>query len=303
MADEELNHVPDEPETTAIETDELPDPADEVTDDGEELPEEEAETKGEGEEEAPTGEEDDASEFEDVEYEGKQYKLPKELREALLRQSDYTKKTQEVAERRRELETFEQSVRQQAVASEEELTARATFVNAQKELEKFKDVNWREWHQQDPMAAQDAKMYVDGLRDQMNMAVQTVNTKQHERSLQAQQDFAKRLEETKQFAAKEIKGWSPEVAQSIEGFMAKEGIDAQTVQANMSPKFLRLMYLASLGEKALTQATTPKPKQAAPKQIQPLQSVKSKSAPGPTKALADMDMEEYVAARRKGIGG
>ncbi len=60
-------------------------------------------------EEAPEGE----SELEEVEYEGKPYKLPKELKDALLRHSDYTKKTMDVAEQRKaveakaqELETF-----------------------------------------------------------------------------------------------------------------------------------------------------------------------------------------------------
>ena len=39
-------------------------------------------------------------EFEEVEYEGKRYALPKELKDAILRQSDYTRKTQELAQQR-----------------------------------------------------------------------------------------------------------------------------------------------------------------------------------------------------------
>jgi len=263
----------------------------------------ESDEDGDGE---PGEGEDEADEFEEVEYEGKNYKLPKELKEALLRQSDYTRKTQAASERQRELDEREQRITQQAEASEEELTARATYTSAQKELERFKDVNWREWHQQDPMACHDAELYVKGLNEQMQNAVQTVNTRQHERTQQAQQDFAKRVEESERWAAKSIKGWSPKVVEDLKGFMSEKGITAEAVQTNMSPKFLELMYLASLGNKALTQATTPKPKPVAAKPIQPLTRVQSKSAPGPKKTLADLasgDLDAYAAARRKGIGG
>lgn len=305
MADEEQNLAETGPEDTAtdeaMETDEdviEHDESEEVRDDGDD--EDRSDEEG-GEGDEPEADAD-AEEFEDVEYDGKQYKLPKELKEAFLRQQDYTRKTQEVADQRRELETYAQRIAQQSEASEEELQARATYANAEKELERFKDVNWREWHQQDPMAAQDAKMYVDELTRAQQSALQTVQERQQARTQEAQQDYAKRLEETRQFAAKEIKGWSPELARDIEGFLTQEGIDADVIQANMSPKFIRLMYLATLGNKALTQATAPKPKVQA-KPIQPLRQVASKSAPGGRKSLAEMDMDEYVKARRQGIGG
>ena len=40
----------------------------------------------------------------EVDYNGKSYCLPPELKDALLRQADYTRKTQELAEGRRALE-------------------------------------------------------------------------------------------------------------------------------------------------------------------------------------------------------
>src|SRR5215216_3195421 len=46
----------------------------------------------------------EADEFEDVDFAGKQYRLPKELKSALMMQADYTRKTQDVAEQRKALE-------------------------------------------------------------------------------------------------------------------------------------------------------------------------------------------------------
>ena len=58
------------------------------TEDGEGNPDEESEP------------EDDT---EEVDYEGKKYRVPKDIKDALLRQSDYTRKTQELAEHRNQV--------------------------------------------------------------------------------------------------------------------------------------------------------------------------------------------------------
>jgi hypothetical protein len=60
-------------------------------------------------EEAPESAEQ--PEFQEIEYEGKTYQVPPELKDALLRQSDYTKKTTEVSERQRAIEQKELQIR------------------------------------------------------------------------------------------------------------------------------------------------------------------------------------------------
>jgi len=56
---------------------------------------------------------DGDDEVEEVEYEGKKYNLPKSVKNALLRQSDYTQKTQSLAEQRKAFETHAQAVAQE----------------------------------------------------------------------------------------------------------------------------------------------------------------------------------------------
>jgi hypothetical protein len=51
----------------------------------------------------------------EVEYDGKTYLLPLELKDALLRQADYTRKAQEVAESRRRLQAAHAAHDQQAM--------------------------------------------------------------------------------------------------------------------------------------------------------------------------------------------
>lgn len=90
----------------------------------------------------------------DTEYEGKTYKVPKELKEALLRQSDYTRKTQEVAELRKAAEE-----RARLVQSQEQLIT-ATFDKAvelrqlQTQLAQFENLDWASLSDSDPVQAQ-----------------------------------------------------------------------------------------------------------------------------------------------------
>lgn len=118
-------------------------------------PEAPDEDTAEGEESATEGEaenqpDDDA---EEVEYEGKAYKVPKELKPAILRQADYTKKTQEVAAVRRQFEDKSMFVaaKEQLMnaASEDIAELRAT----EKELERFKALDWQQLHAADPAQA------------------------------------------------------------------------------------------------------------------------------------------------------
>lgn len=153
-----------------------------------EAPEQEnAESEEEDQEEAdaPAEPEDDT---EEVEYEGKAYKLPKELKEAVLRQADYTKKTQEVASLRRQVED-----RQMFLQAKEQLMTVAANDLAElraleKEAERYQALDWQQLHQTDPAQAlglmqrqQSLKEQIGDLRGKLSSVAQHVQsaTQQH----------------------------------------------------------------------------------------------------------------------------
>jgi hypothetical protein len=104
-----------------------------------------------------------APELVDVDFEGEQFKLPPKVKDALMRQSDYTRKTQAYAEKQRELDAkvyaqqtraeFEQSVAQE-VSTLQQID---TQLNAYKQLD---------WASMDTETITRTKLYVDQLRDQ-----------------------------------------------------------------------------------------------------------------------------------------
>lgn len=118
-----------------------------------EAPEEdtaEADEETEAQAEDESAEAETSEDEEEVEFEGKQYKVPKELKPALLRQADYTKKTQELAEYRKQVaDQVDYLTAQRQLLS----TASQDFADlraAELELAKFQQVNWQELANADP---------------------------------------------------------------------------------------------------------------------------------------------------------
>lgn len=256
---------------------------------------------GEGGEAAP--------EFVTLERNGKQYQVPKELEGEFLMQGDYTKKTQTVAEKAKELEQREAQIAQQAEASEAELDARATLKGVTARLAEYAKLTAADWQHhmtQDPLGTQQARMEYDDLKAQKAELEGVVTNASTERTEKAQQDLAKRVQETLEAASTIIPGLTAETRtatiEKLVAFAASEGIPEQTVKSLWSPTFLGILHKAHIGSQAIARQAAPK----APVKptVTPLVTVKTGSSPTATKSLTDLadsgDMEAYAAARASG---
>ena len=108
---------------------------------------------------------------EEVEFEGKAYKVPKEIKGALLRQSDYTQKTQELATLRKQAEDrmqFAEAQQQLMAAVHQEATEYAAL---KKQLENFNNMDWQALYSADPGQA-------FGLQAQANRLKETLAEKE-----------------------------------------------------------------------------------------------------------------------------
>lgn len=273
-------------EAPAIETPQAP--PDETTNDNDPT---EVDSPEEGEEATA----ENLEEFEEFEWNGKPIKAPKGLKDGVLMHSDYTRKTQEVAQTRKELEQRAEAIAQQAQATEEELKVRATKIQLDAEIERFKDFDWNAYQaarQQDPFGADEAWNYKAHLMAQKNDVEAKLSEAEKSRSAMAQQEVAKRLHETEQFARS--KGWTKETDQQVIEFALQKGANPQQLQQMMSPLVYEVLHLARLGAQ-LVNKPAPKPAQA----TKPLEVVGAKTNPPARKSLEDMSMEEYVAHRQK----
>lgn len=102
----------------------------------------EGQVEGEGEDES-----------EDVEFEGKAYKVPKEIKLALLRQSDYTQKTQEVAEQRKAVEQLTQVVEQRQRVMLQTFEKAVELREIKNRLSQYEQIDWQSLAATDPTQA------------------------------------------------------------------------------------------------------------------------------------------------------
>ncbi len=248
------------------------------------------------EEDAPEPEtaEEPAEELDDYEDDGKKYKVPKALVPKLMKDADYTRKTQEVAALRKAAEAHLTEVKQ---TTEAEIEARANLHSLNKELKPYAELTaqqWEQWSSEDPIAAQQGFMRFEMLKGEQQSLSQQLAAKQHERSVAAQSEATTRIQETEE-AAKKLPGWSPEKHKDVIDFAKSQGLTQEFLRENINPAYYGILYKAMLGDQAMKRPATPKP--VVP--TIPLTVVGAKKNAPVAKTIAEMDMKEYAAAYKK----
>jgi hypothetical protein len=235
---------------------------------------------------------EDSAEVEDdseeIEYEGIKAKVPKVLKDAFLRQADYTKKTQELAEARKAFEAERVTVQQ---ADEQELSALASLKLIDRQLTDYSKVDWNAWHDSDPFEAQKAFAQFTLLKDARTQTSQFLGHISEQRTVQKQQETAKRMEEGAAILAKEIEGWGDQHAAKLMSAaqthykFSKEALDAIDDPAVV-------IALNDAVQWREHQAAIKKTKQLAKgQQFQPAQTLKGTSAKTPIRA----DTNDFAA--------
>jgi len=234
----------------------------------------------------------------EIEFNGKKFSIPEELKSGFMMNADYTRKTQEVAELRKAAETFKTEAEQHLNTSKEVLEARAHLINIDGQLSLYENVNWQQLENDDPVGAMSHwRQYQQLQQARGNLATQ-IDQFQRQASEQAEQATADRLRETRAYAEKNIKGWNEQVDQDIVKFANNElGFTTEALRGAITPQIYQTLHLAMLGHKFLQAAQAPQ-KPAVVPQTQPLKTVSAKGNPAVTKAPEDMSMDEYVAFRK-----
>ena len=250
--------------------------------------------------------EDDA---EDVDYEGAKYRVPKVLKDALLRQADYTRKTQELADQRRHVEQHVQSLSQQAELQQATLEHRVNLRAVEQQIQQFQNTDWQAYsanYGADATASamaswqqyRDAKAELEGAIAKTETEVQQIS----ERST------ANAIAEAEKVLSREIEGWSSELVTTLAGYAAENfGITPQELRDSVvNPdgtadtrtfKVLARLHKAET-ELAKLKAQTTKAQQAAKQAaVTPAKAV-GQRAGGYKPGLDDsLPMDEWVRRR------
>jgi len=183
-------------------------------------------------------------ELADIEHEGRIYRVPGALKGAFLRQADYTRKTQELAEHRRVVEAERQALAEQrrAVAGASQDRLRLAALDHQ--LESFQSVDWQGYAAEDPQAAQALWGRFQALNDAREQLAYAVSHEDERAQLKAAREAAERMAQTGQKLREEIDGWSPEVAAKLVEYGQAFGVTVEELAQMADARLWKLLHKA-----------------------------------------------------------
>lgn len=203
---------------------------------------------------AETAGDDDLDE---IEINGKTYKVPKELKEGNLRQQDYTRKTQEVADLRRTTET-------ERTELERQRTQHAEFVQAHREeigkverlaadLKSYEGLDWQQAqneiqalpYDQQPAAwgkYNQAWHRFQALQGELGQAKSSLVEKEKALSEQQTQRVQAAMQSTFETLSRDVPGFNPERANKIAEYGVKTfGITPEEVKTMADPRVWKVL--------------------------------------------------------------
>jgi hypothetical protein len=221
-------------------------------------PTEEADEDSEEQTESP-------AEVETVEYEGQEYNIPPELKEAFLKNKDYTTKTQEMAEQRKDLETDRQRF-QEAIQLQTAHTEAYTQLGiVDQQLAQYNEIDWSTWASQDPNAAQQAQIQMGALREQRTQAQGKLQSLQAETQQQVHTETAKVVEQNRAKIERAVPNWSSDTEKAVFDFGIQSGLtESQLAGTNYDPVLIGILNKARLFDELQQKQSGKKPKKSEP---------------------------------------
>jgi hypothetical protein len=221
----------------------------------EEYEEEEEETEGEDEPEAEGEVEGDDSEEQTeqsikLKVNGEEIEKPFNEVVALAQQGlDYTKKTQEVAEQRKALEDYaqtiqvqEQNFRQQVQLQNALIGDVAQLTNIDQRLSAFNEVNWQELSDNDFVEAQKLFFTYNQLQQQRGQLATELEAKSQQIAEQQKQLLTDRIVKGKEILAKEIPNWSRDTSQQIISTGKEYGFTDDELGMIVDPRHVKVLH-------------------------------------------------------------
>ena len=215
----------------------------EETEDGDYEPEGESELEGEDSDEQP-------EQTIKLKVNGEEIEKPYNEVVALAQQGlDYTKKTQEVAEQRKELEAYaqtvqvqEQSFRQQVQLQNALIGDVAQLTNIDQRLEAFNNVNWQELSDNDFVEAQKLFFTYNQLQQTRGHLAAELEAKSKQITEQQNQLLTQRIAKGKEVLAKEIPNWSRDTSQQIISTGKDYGFTDDELGMIVDPRHVKVLH-------------------------------------------------------------
>lgn len=188
-------------------------------------------------------------ELEDLEYQGKKFKIPKEVKPLLMFQEDYTRKTMALAEERKAVHA-----QRQVEAQFTRAVGALTLMDEQ--IAQFDNTNWQELGNTDPVQAQNLRFQYEDLKTARDKLAYNIDQQSRERAAYAEQETAN--VRSQDFAtlskADPDLGWQGHYTQTLrdklDPFARKFGYSGEQL-SQVSSRDIKVLNLAMIGYETL----------------------------------------------------
>lgn len=197
------------------------------------------ETTDEADSDAAPAEPEDS---EEVEFEGEVYAMPKKIKEALLRQKDYTQKTQEVAEQRKALEQEKEFLTQQQRLMAAGFDKAVELKEIDARLTQFKQLDWAALVDQDPAQATKLNIAYQQLQQQRVEKVGELQEASRNAEELADKQRQQAVQQGRERVKKAIPSFNQELAQSIAETTKGYGFTQQEIDQLTDPRFVIALH-------------------------------------------------------------
>lgn len=291
-----------EPEPEPIIDDPEPDEGGEPEADDAEIVDEDA-----GDPDAEPGEDEEEPEFDELDYAGTKLQIPKgtvpadvltKIQDANRGfQADYTRKTQEVAEKAKDLETREGAVQKLATLNGDTLNLYAKGLHLQQEIAQLRNIDAQALWQSDPDQARQLSDVISSKQAELHSTANELSRKEQELTQSQAQELSRREAAGRQSVMKAL----PDFDESrVTSYVVKDGIpEAEAKAWGRNPQVAIYAHKAMLWDEMQAKAKKPAPKPAA----QPVTTSRPRGKTGrrqfdPVRDADSMSADEWAKHER-----
>jgi len=163
--------------------------------------------------------------------------------------ADYTQKTQEVAEQRRQLEDYAQTIKVQEQSLQSQFEAQQSFLSEvadikaiDNQLAQFANVDWQALSDNDFVEAQKLFFTHNQLQEQRRQVTANLTTKANQMQQQKDAQLQQRVEQGKAILAKEIPNWSQKTSQEIILAGKDYGFNDDELGTIVDPRHVKVLH-------------------------------------------------------------
>jgi hypothetical protein len=257
-----------------------------------------------------SGEElDNNEDLMDVEIDGEKFKVPSKLHkhyeDGYMRHSDYTRKTQEVADQKRQNAKEKERLAASQNSNDKIDKFRSEILAVDAEIDRYKNVDWDAEFQKDAAATSHHQFYLNKLENAKREKIGELS-KAREEALQSQKKYSLEiLEQSKKRVASEIKGWDSEMAQTVSKKITELGYSAEFKNALDKGVFpdavpmIKTIHKAAEYDKMMAKAKKVKSSPSDVVEIRPTKKVQGGSTLRKTIYDKTLTSEQRISLRNK----